>query len=107
MIRLRLTDPADVPPHAIAAARAELARLTADHRPTYLGMRARTVIVVGLAAVTIGAAIGLALPTPLERFAPCGLTVDGGEVVPASCATGAELAERTATIRAERSGGRW
>ena len=30
---------------------------------TYLGMRARTVVAVGLTAVTIGATIGLTLPT--------------------------------------------
>lgn len=74
---------------------------------TYLGMRARTVIAVGLAAVTIGAALGLAVPTPLDRVAPCGLIVEGVEVIPASCASEAELAERLATIRAERGGERF
>lgn len=86
MIRIRLADP-DRTPHAIAEARAELARLTADQRPTYLGMRVPTVIAVGLAAAAIGAAIGLAIPTPLERCAE----LNGAPLTAEACA--AYLAE--------------
>jgi hypothetical protein len=74
---------------------------------TYLGLRPAAVIATGLTAVAIGAAIGLATPTPFDRVAPCGLTVEDGVLIPASCASEAELADRLATIRAERSGGRW
>jgi hypothetical protein len=74
---------------------------------TYLGLRPAVAIATGLAAVTIGAAIGLATPTPLDRVAPCGLTVEAGEVIPAACSSEAELVERLATIRAERGGERF
>jgi hypothetical protein len=59
MIRLRIADQPD--PAAIAAARADLARLTG---PTYLGWSRRTAIGVGVALAVIGGAIGLVLPTP-------------------------------------------
>jgi len=74
---------------------------------TYLGLPIRTAVAVGLAAATIGATIGLALPTPLDRAAPCGVTVEGGEVIPAACSTADELADRLDTIRTTRSGGRF
>jgi len=59
MIRIRLDDQPD--PAALAAARADLDRLT---RPTYLGWSRGTAIVLGLVLAVIGGAIGLALPTP-------------------------------------------
>lgn len=71
----------------------------------YLGMTRRTAATVAAVALVIGAAIGLALPTP--DLAPCGYVVEGAEVVPASCSTAAELDARLAAIRAERAGGRW
>ena len=74
---------------------------------TYLGLRPAAVIATGLTAVVIGATIGLATPTPLDPVAPCGLTVEDGVLIPAACATDAELAERLATIRSERSGARF
>ena len=74
---------------------------------TYLGLRPAVAIATGLTAVAIGVAIGVATPTPLDRVAPCGLTVEDGVLIPAACATDVELADRLATIRAERSGGRW
>jgi hypothetical protein len=78
---------------------------------TYLGLRPAVAIATGLTAVTIGAAIGLATPTPLDRVAPCGVVAeveDGvATLVPASCSTADELADRLATIRDERAGVRW
>ena len=74
-------------------------------RPTYLGMTIPTAIGVGLAAAAVGVAIGLAAPTPLDRAAPCGLTVEEGVVLPAACSTADELAERLDRIRVERSVG--
>jgi hypothetical protein len=74
---------------------------------TYLGLPIRTAVAVGLAAATVGVTIGLALPTPLDRAAPCGVTVEGGEVIPAACSTVDELADRLDTIRTTRSGGRF
>lgn len=74
-------------------------------RPTFLGMTVPTAIGVGLAAAAVGVAIGLAAPTPLDRAAPCGLTVEEGVVLPASCASEDELAATLDRIRAERSVG--
>ena len=91
---------------------------------TYLGMRARTVVAVGLTAVTIGATIGLTLPTspPCAIVEVCadGSTVtttyvlSTGEVVEVDHHDGhladveaAEVADRLATIRDERAGERF
>ena len=140
MIRLRLVDP-DRTPHAIAEARAELARLTADQRPTFLGWSRRRAVAIGLALALTGAAIGLAIPTSppcaIVEAGPTGpepdvtlgriveVCADGstvtttyvlstGEVVEVdehdgelTAAEVADLAERLATIRAERSGERF
>ena len=78
---------------------------------TYLGLRPRAVVSVGLAAATIGAAIGLAAPTPLDRAAPCGMTVEVEDGVttylPASCSTPDELAARLDAIREARPSDRF
>lgn len=73
--------------------------------PGYLGMTRRTTAAVAAAAVTVGVALGVILPTP--NPAPCGYVVEGAEVVPAACMTEAELTARLDAIRAERAGGRW
>jgi hypothetical protein len=140
MIRIRLAHP-DRTPQGIAEARAELARLTADQRPTFLGWSRRRAVAIGVALALTGAAIGAAIPasTPcvIVEAGPTGPEPDVtlGRIVEA-CADGtyrtttyvlgtalivdvdehdgeltaaevADLAERLATIRAERSGGRW
>lgn len=74
---------------------------------TYLGLRPAVAIATGLAALTIGAAVGLAIPTPLDRYAPCGYVVEGDDIIPASCATAVELDARAAAIRDDRAGMRW
>lgn len=54
--------------------------MTTTTRRTYLGLRPAVAIATGLAAVTIGAAVGLAIPTPLDRCAGTNgatLTVEG------------------------------
>ena len=80
-------------------------------RRTYLGLRPAVAIATGLAAVTIGAAVGLAIPTPLDRYAPCGVVAevedDVATLVPASCSTADDLADRVDVIRDERTGGRF
>lgn len=62
MIRVRVADP-DRTPHGIAEARAELARLTDDPTPTFLGWSRRRAVALGLAAATVGTALALAIPT--------------------------------------------
>ena len=78
---------------------------------TYLGLPARTVVAVGLLVAVVGVALGLAVPTPLERFAPCGVVAEVEDGVttylPASCSTADELADRMARIRDERGGDRF
>lgn len=78
---------------------------------TYLGLRPRTAVAVGLAAAIVGAVIGLALPTPLDRAAPCGMTVEVEDGVatylPASCSTPDELAARLDAIREARPSDRF
>lgn len=70
---------------------------------TYLGLPARTVVAAAVAVGIVGTAIGLALPTPLDRFAPCGLVAEVEDGVttylPASCSTAHELDDRLDTIR--------
>ena len=100
MIRIRIADQPD--PAAMAAARADLARLA---RPTYLGWSVRTAVALAAVAVAAGAVLGAVLPTP--NPAPCGYVVEGAEIVPASCTPAADLQHRLDVIRAERSGGRW
>ena len=108
---------------------------------TYLGLRPAVAIATGIAAVTIGAVVGFATPTPT----PCAIVEAGptgpepevtlgriveacgdgtyrtttyvlstGEVVEVDQHDGhltdvevADLTDRLATIRADRSGGRW
>ena len=73
---------------------------------TYLGLTRRAAIAAALVAVTVGGAIGLAIPAPDP--APCGLVADsGGTLVPASCSTADELADRLDVIRETRTGGRF
>lgn len=75
---------------------------------TYLGLPARTVAAWSAAAAIVGAALGLAAPNPLERYAPCGMVAEVEDgltaYVPASCMTDAELTDRIAMVRAERGG---
>ena len=78
---------------------------------TYLGLSARTAAAWSAAAAITGAAIGMALPNPLDRHAPCGLAaeVEDGVTtyVPASCMSKAELSDLTAKIRADHGGNRF
>ena len=78
---------------------------------TYLGLPARTVVAAALAVGIVGTVIGLALPTPLDRFAPCGLVAEVEDGVttylPASCSTPDELADRLDTIRDARPSDRF
>ena len=77
----------------------------------FLGLPHRTVIAWSVAVAIIGAAIGLALPTPLERHAPCGVVAESEDGVttylPASCMTAEDMRDRMAAIRAERPSGRF
>lgn len=63
MIRVRLADP-DRTPLATAEARAELARLTADPRPTFLGWSRRTAVAIAAAVTLVGVALGAMIPSP-------------------------------------------
>lgn len=78
---------------------------------TYLGMPARTAAAWTAAAAITGAAIGLALPTPLERHAPCGVVAEVEDGVttylPASCMTAAEMRARLDAVLADRGGNRF